>query len=333
MARMETLRVLEWIRHRDGIWNLPPEQKAWLAAEFPSVRFDCPATRAEVDPLLPGADVVLGFAVQRENFALAKRLRWIHVTSAGVEGVLFPELVESGIVLTSSRGLHARSIAEHTLGVMLAFVRQLHRSRDAQGRGDWSQLEQAEARPGFEELHGATVGIVGFGHIGSAIGGLCRGLGMRVLAVRRHPAADPAPAHAQWGLDRLPELLECSDWVVLAAPHTPETRGIIGAAELARMRRGARLINIGRGALVDEPALIDALASGRLAGAGLDVFEREPLAAASPLWSMPQVIATPHVSGLGPRYWERATQVFARNLRAFVSGTALENVVDKRAGY
>ncbi len=330
---MENVRVLEWIRHRDGVWNLPRAQMERLAAEFPTVRFESPGTRAEADALLPEVDVVLGFAVRRENFALAKRLRWIHSTAAGVEWMLFPELVESDVTLTCSRGLHALSIAEHTLGVMLAFARQLHLSRDAQARRQWTQLEQWQAGPGFEELQGATVGIVGFGHIGRAVAEKCRAMGMRVLAVRRNPAPDPAPAHAQWGLDWLPELLERSDWVVLAAPHTPETDRLIGAAQLARMKPGARLINVGRGALVDEAALVDALAAGRLAGAGLDVYEHEPLADDSPLWSMPQVIATPHVSGLGPRYWERATEVFARNLRAYVAGRPLHNVVDKRAGY
>ena len=330
---MEGLRVLEWIRHRDGIWNMPPEEIARLNAEFPSVTILSPPTREASDALLPEADIVLGFAVREDNFARAKRLRWIHSTAAGVEWILFPELVRSDIALTCSRGLHAVSIAEHTLGVMLAFARQLHLSRDAQRERRWSQSAQWEAGPGFAQLQGGTVGIVGFGHIGRAIGERCRALGMHVLAVRRHPAADPAPAHEQWGSDRLAELLERSDWVVLAAPHTGETRGMIGAAELARMQPSARLLNIGRGALVDERALIAALESGRLAGAGLDVFEQEPLPDASPLWALPQVIASPHVSGLGPDYWARASEVFARNLRLWLAGRPLENVVDKQAGY
>jgi phosphoglycerate dehydrogenase-like enzyme len=160
-----------------------------------------------------------------------------------------------------------------------------------------------------------------------------RALGQTVIVVRRHPAQDPAPAHEQWGIDRLPELLARADWVVLAAPLTAETRGLVGRAELARMKPGAVLINLGRGALVDEAALTDALEHGRLAGAGLDVFEHEPLDPSSRLWGLPQVIATPHISGLGPRYWERSVELFARNLRAFLAGGPLVNVVDKRAGY
>jgi phosphoglycerate dehydrogenase-like enzyme len=330
---METIRVLEWIRHKDGIWNLPRPELARLAREFPDVRFDGPPTREEALALLPEVQVVLGFLVRPEHFATARRLRWIHATAAGVEGLLFPELVESDVVLTCSRGLHAQSIAEHTLAVMLAFARQLHHSRDAQRERRWSQHEQFGATPGFCDLAGSTLGLVGFGHIGRAIAERARALGMRVLAVRRHPAADPAPADAQWGPEGLPALLERADWVVLAAPHTRESDRMIGATELARMKPGARLVNVGRGALVDEPALVEALRSGRLAGAALDVFETEPLPGSSPLWTMPEVIHTPHVSGVAPRLWARAVDMFADNLRRWLAGETLRNVVDKRAGY
>src|SRR5262249_27540105 len=153
-----------------------------------------------------------------------------------------------------------------------------------------------------------------------------------VIAVRPHPASPPAPAHEQWGAERLPELVERADWLVLAAALTGETRGLIGPELLRRMRRTAVLVNIGRGGLVDERALIDSLVRGELAGAALDVFEHEPLDPESPLWRMPQVLVTPHVSGIGPRYWERCVELFGRNLRAFLAGAPLENVVDKRAG-
>lgn len=333
MARMEPLRVLEWIRHRDGIWNLPRPVMATLQARFPQVRFDSPETREEADALLPEAEVVFGPAVREANFATAKRLRWIHSAAAGVDWMLFPALVASDVVVTNSRGLHAVSIAEHTLGVMLAFDRQLHRSRDAQHERRWTQVEQWDAAPGFGQLQGATVAIVGFGHLGVAIGERCRALGMHVIAVRPHPAADPAPAHEQLGVERLDDALARADWVVLAAPQTVASKGMIDAAKLARMKPGAKLVNVGRGTLVDEAALVEALRAGRLAGAALDVMEAEPLAPESPLWTMPQVIVTPHVSGLGPRYWERAVDVFADHLRAYLAGEPLPNVVDKRAGY
>jgi len=283
--------------------------------------------------MLPEAEIVLGFAVRESNLAAASKLRWIHVTAAGVEGVLFPALVESPVVLTCSRGLHARSMAEHALATMLAFARQLHRSRDAQHERRWSQREHWEAAPGFADLAGSTVAIVGFGAIGRAIGAGCRALGQQVLAVRRRPGGDPAPAHECFGPERLGDALERADWLVLCAPLTPATRGLIGAAQLARLKPGARLVNVGRGALVDEPALIEALRSGRVAGAALDVMATEPLPPESPLWTLPEVIVTPHVSGLGPRYWERALELFAANLERWLAGEPLLGRVDKAAGY
>lgn len=330
---MNAPRVLEWVRDPAGVWNMPEETVAALASEFPDVRFDDPATREECDALLPQADVVLGYAVRPHNFSTAGRVRWVHSTAAGVGHMLFPELVESSIVVTNARGLHARSMAEHVLGVMLAFTRRLHVSRDMQNARRWTQAELWRGSPSFGELEGATLGIVGFGRIGQAVGAAARSFGMHVVAVRRRPQADPAPAHEQWGPGRLGEMLERADWVVLAAPHTPETDRLLGAAEIARMKPGARLVNIARGALVDEAALVDALQSGRLAGAALDVMETEPLPPGSPLWSMPEVIVTPHTSGVGPRFWERNREQFAGNLRRFLAGEPLENVVDKRSGY
>jgi phosphoglycerate dehydrogenase-like enzyme len=330
---MATLRVLEFVRYDDGVWNLPRRHVDALAVEFPTVRFDSPADRAEADRLLPDADIVLGWGVRRANFASASRLRWVQLTAAGVGGVLFPEMVESPVIVTNARGLHAVSMSEHALGVMLMFARKLHLARDAQSRRHWSQDEQWAEAPPFGQLAGSTLGLVGFGAVGRALAERARAIGMRVLAVRRHPSDDPAPAEAQWGPERLHDLIARSDWLVLAAPLTPATRGVIGHGELALMPRHAILVNLGRGALVDEAALTETLTERRIGGAALDVFQEEPLPEASPLWAMPQVIATPHVSGFGPRFWERTCELFARNLRRWLDGEPLENVVDKRAGY
>ena len=330
---VQRLHVLEFIRHFDGVWNLPRIHVDELRRDFPSVEFSAPADQDQADRQLPRAEVVLGWAVTAANFASAARLEWIQVTAAGVGPLLFPALVESKVVVTNGRGLHAVAMAEHTLAVLLAFARKLHLARDAQRERRWIQDELWSQLPGFGELGGTTLGLVGLGSVGRAIAERARALGTRVIAVRRHPARDAAPADAQWGPEALPRLLEESDWLVLAVPLTAETRGLIGAPELGRIKPGATLVNLGRGALVNEAALIDALASGRIAGAALDVFEREPLDPGSPLWGMPQVILTPHVSGLGPRYWERAVGLFRDNLGRFLAGESLLNVVDKRAGY
>uniref|UniRef100_A0A832I6Y4 D-2-hydroxyacid dehydrogenase n=1 Tax=Eiseniibacteriota bacterium TaxID=2212470 RepID=A0A832I6Y4_UNCEI len=328
-----TLRVLEWVRSDDAVWNLPASALARLAAAFPGVRFDAPRDEAEAERLLPEADVVYGWAVRRDNFSRCARLRWIHVSAAGVGPLLFPELVESPVVVTNGRGLHAVSMAEHALGVLLALARKLHLARDAQARRAWAQRALWTEPPPFAQLEGATLGVFGFGAVGRAIATRARALGMRVLAVRRRPAADPGPAEAQWGPERLGDLCAASDAIVLCAPLTAETRGALDAAALARLRPHAVLVNLGRGALVDEEALVAALREGRLAGAALDVMREEPLPADSPLWALPNVLLTPHVSGLGPRYWERAVDQFGEHLAAFLEGRPLPNLVDKRAGY
>jgi phosphoglycerate dehydrogenase-like enzyme len=330
---VKRVTVLEFIRDEQGVWSLPTRLVEELALRHADVRFESPADRGAAERLLPEADVVYGVLVTPENFHLARRLRWIHVSAAGVGSLLFPALVASEVVFTNGRGLHAVSMAEHGLGMMLAFVRKLHLARDLQRERQWEQVGLWTEPPPFGQLAGGTLGIVGFGSVGSALAERASALGMRVLAVRRHPSAAAGPAHEEWGLERLPELLERSDWVVLAAPHTEATRGMIGEKELARMKPGAVLVNLGRGALVDEGALVAALRAGRIAGAALDVVHKEPLAAESPLWTLPNVILTPHTSGIGPRYWERAVEQFERNLERFLAGSPLFNVVDKRAGY
>ena len=330
---MTRFTVLEFLRDEEAVWNLPPHLVGGLARRFPDVRFESPPDRAAAERLLPEADVVYGWLLREENFHLARRLRWVHVSAAGVGSLLFPALVESPVVFTNGRGLHAVSMAEHAVGLMLAFARKLHLARDLQHRRHWGQVDLWVGEPPFGQLAGGTLTLVGLGAVGSAVAERAAALGLHVIAVRPHPAADSAPASEQWGVERLHEALARADWVVLAAPHTDTTRGLIGAAELQRMKPTAVLVNLGRGALVDEPALVEALRAGRLAGAGLDVTCHEPLAADSPLWSLPNVVLTPHVSGLGPLYWERAVDQFAANLENFLAGRPLFNVVDKRAGY
>ena len=325
--------VLEFIRDPRGVWSLPSEQIDRLRRDFPAVQFLSPRTREEVAERLPEADVVLGWAVTADNFVRARRLRWVHLTAAGVGAALFPALIESDVVLTNARGLHAVAMAEHTLGLVLSFARKLHLARDAQRERRWIQRELMQEAPPFRDLAGSTLVLVGLGRVGTAVAERARALGLRVIGVRRRPADPPDPAHQQWPVERLHEALALADWVVLAAPLTERTSHLIGSAELARIKRGAVLVNLGRGALVDEPALIEALKGGALGGAALDVTAEEPLPHESALWSLPQVILTPHVSGLAPRLWERAVDQFAGNLRAYLGGAPLANVVDKRAGY
>ncbi|MBI5170172.1 MAG: D-2-hydroxyacid dehydrogenase [Candidatus Eisenbacteria bacterium] len=325
--------VLEWVRDPGGVWNVPTTEMARLAAAFPGARFASPATREEAEALLPETDAVFGYLVRPHNLASAAKLRWIHSPAAGVTGLLFPELAASAVTLTNGRGLHARSMAEHALALMLAIARQLPASRDRQREGRWDQVGQWHTAPGFLELAGATLGLVGFGETGKGVATLGKALGMRVLTVRRRPGSDPGPADEQWGTERLGELFAQSDWIVMTAPQTAATVKLVGAELLARMKPTAYLVNLARGALLDEGALLAALDAGQLAGAALDVFETEPLPAGHALWAHPRVVVTPHVGGVGPRYWERACDQFGANLARFLAGEPLFNVVDQRAGY
>lgn len=286
-------------------------------------------TGAELAGLLPEADVllVLDFraGVLREAWPAARRLRWVHAASAGVDNVMFPELRDSDVVLTNARGVFDAPIAEWVLGVMLAFCKDLHTTLDLQRRRTWLHRET-------ERLAGRRVVVVGAGGIGRATARLARAAGTDVSLVARTARADGEFGHLL-GTSDLDSALPGADFVVLAAPLTPDTRGLMDAPRLARMRPDARLVNVGRGELVDEPALVDALRSGRLAGAALDVFTEEPLPDSHPLWTMPNVIVSPHMSGDVAGWRTALVEQFADNLRRWAAGRPLANVVDKHAGY
>ena len=240
-------------------------------------------------------------------------------------------MLASPVVLTGARGIRARSIAEHVLGVTIALARAFPAALRAQADHRWAQ-EALEAEA--DTLEGRRMGIVGLGAIGTEVVKVAAPFGFRISAIRRRTDQPlPRGVDAVWTPDRLPDLLSVSDVVVLAAPHTPETRRLIGPAQIAQMKPGALLVNVARGKLVDEDALIAALREGRIGGAALDVFEQEPLDPASALWDLPNVMITPHTSGAMKDYWTPLVALFADNLRRFEKGEPLLNVVDKVAGY
>jgi phosphoglycerate dehydrogenase-like enzyme len=256
--------------------------------------------------------------------------------------MLFPEMIASPVLMTNSRGNSAATIAEHTIGVTLALLRDLPLAMRRQAEGIWAQDEfNAGAR--ITMLRQCRVLIVGFGSIGREVGRLMAALGATVVGIRKReepterapsPQSEPFP-HGPLERDvrHLRGELRLADVVVISAPQTKDTLHMIGDAELAAMKDGAVIVNVSRGKLIDEAALARALATRRLRGAALDVFEHEPLAADSPLWSRDDVLITPHVSGFQPRHWPDAAALFAENLRRFEAGRALLNPVDKVAGY
>jgi phosphoglycerate dehydrogenase-like enzyme len=320
-----------------AIWVLPRSFVDQLRRDFPQHTFLEAWDRDTLRRLLPDADVAFTPFVDRDIFPAATRLRWVQSPAVGVGSLMFPELLASPVVLTSARGIRARAIAEHVIGVTIALARRLPAAMRAQAAHHWAQNELEGPTSGVRSLDGLRMGIVGLGSIGREIVNLALPFGIRVSGIRRRTSGTPAPTIA--GVDdvlspeRLPELLEKSDVVVLAVPHTPETKQLIGRHEIDRMKRGAFLVNIARGKLIDDAAVADALRDGRLGGAALDVFTREPLEASSPYWDLPNVIVTPHTSGAMQDYWTPLVALFAENLRRFEKGEPLVNVVDKIAGY
>jgi phosphoglycerate dehydrogenase-like enzyme len=267
---------------------------------------------------LPGAEVLLVWDflsdAVRDAWPAADSLRWVHTASAGVDRLTFPGLLESDVTLTNSRGVFDRPMAEYVLGLVLAMAKDLPGTLAAQAHREWHHRET-------EPIAGRRAVVVGGGPIGRAIAGLLGAVGMDVDLVGRRD------------FDGLPGLLPGADWLVLAAPLTDATRGMLDAAALARLRPSARVINVGRGALVVEPDLVDALREGRIAGAALDVFAHEPLPADSPLWTQPGVIVSPHMSGDLIGWRQELVEVFRDNLARYRAGEPLRNVVDKTLGY
>lgn len=320
--------------------NIHDKQVERIRSEFPDVRVVWARSRDEYERNLPDADVAFVQLLTPGDLARAKKLRWVHSSFAGVDKSLFPELVSSDVILTRSGGTASIGIAEQVMGSFVYFARGFDVAVLAQAKRQWARDDVGNRA---DELFGATVGILGLGDIGREIGRRARTFGMHVLGLRRGEAGRKAPRAAGgaereyvdeiYGPEGLNELLGRSSYVVLALPLTAETHHLFGEAQFAAMRDGAVLVNIGRGSLVDENALVRALAAGKLRGAALDVFEVEPLPAESPLWGFSNVLVTPHTAGINPSYLDRATDIFCRNLRHFLNGEPLENVVDKKAGY
>lgn len=325
-----TMDVLVAIFSGTEAWTIPPAQVEDLRRGFPAVTFLHAGSEDAMVRLIPTAEVAFTSRLTAEAFEAAPALRWVHSPAAGVGSMLFPAMKASPVVLSNSRGMNAAAVAEHALLLMLAAARRLPEAVRAQAQRRWISSELS----GLPSLRGRTLLIVGLGAIGRELARMASALGMRVIGTRRETGG-PAPegvAEAH-GPPALPALLPSADFVVLTAPLTAETRGMMGPAELALMKPSAWLVNVARGKLVDERALARALERRSIAGAALDVFEHEPLAAASPLWSMPNVLATPHVAGFREDYWQAATALFAENLRRYIAGEAVANIVDKLAGY
>lgn len=328
------MKLLMVVHHRFDLWRLPAWFVDRLRQDFPEVQLVHRDNYDGIEQELRDADVVFTISLRPEQFAIAKNLRWIHAPSAAVHQFLFPQLVNSDVVLTNSREVHGPVVAEHVLALIFALAKKVPQAVLLQQRRTWGQESIWKNGQHPRELAGDTLGLIGVGSIGRRVAQMVSGLGMRVIAVREHTEkGTPDGVERLFSTSDLDQFLREADYVVLSAPLTAATQKLMNAARLAQMKPTAFLINVGRGAQVDESALAEALRHHRIAGAALDVFEREPLPADSPLWALENLLITPHTAGLTARLWERHYQLFSENLRRHQAGEPLLYVVDKHTGY
>ena len=329
-------------------WTIPDADVAALRRDFPSVRVVDARDDDAVLAAIPSAEIVFSWSLGDAVFANARALRWLHSPAAGVGSYLTPSILDRAPILTNSRGVHAIPIAEHVLGFLIALTRRFSAAAREQAAGAMQRERWWDEEPA--ELFGKTLGLYGYGAIARETARRARAFGMRVVALRRDPESAPwepgllraiglpldEPAlDALLGPDQFERFLEESDAVVITAALTPETEGRFDARAFARMRQGSVLVNVARGKIVRESDLAEALrqGSGRPAAAALDVFEREPLPRESPLYTLDNVILTPHVAGLSTGYWPRSMSLFRANLTRYLHGEPLWNRVDLGRGY
>ena len=328
------------------VWRIPEARvaeirgalgKQWEIAvvQSPAVSDgDGGAGSPEAIAAVRGAEVYLGFGVPSGVVAAGRgTLRWAHSGAAGV-GSSLAHLRGTSIILTNSAGIHAEPMADWVLAAIAYFTRGLDRMVAAQRAGRWAKEEFTDSEVPLRELRDLRVGIFGLGGIGSAVARRARALGMPVAGVRRHPQRG-GPDGVRWvgGWEELGRLAAESDCLVIAAPHTTQTAGAVSRDVLARLPAGAIVVNVSRGSLLDETALLERLDAGALAGAALDVFATEPLPAGHPFWRHPRVLMSPHVSAVTGRFWERETALIVDNIRRYLAGAPLTHVVDLEAGY
>ena len=298
-----------------------------IRAVDPRVRVTATADRDRANGMAKNAEVIVGWLIPESVVEHAARLKWIHATAAGVDTLFFPQVLDGRVTLTSSVGIHTTVLPEHVMAVVLAFARRLHVAVRNQMARRWDRASTIG-----EELEGKVLGVLGLGAIGRALAQRAAAFGMRVIGTKRTPESI---AHVErvFPPEDTDEVLRTADFLVVLLPLTPQTRGLIDSRALRLMKPTAVLINVGRGPIVQEEALIEALRTGVIAGAGLDVFDREPLPSDSPFYRMENVVMTPHVSGASPTYLDRAIPLFCENLRRYVTGAPLLNVVDPTRGY
>jgi phosphoglycerate dehydrogenase-like enzyme len=313
--------------------DLAEPQIALLKKSLPGVEIVVGNSPEAFEGTAANASVLLNWSgslgLFRKVFGMCRNLRWVHSRSAGLDKTLFPELTESSVPLTNGTGVFSAALGEFVLGAILYFAKDFRRMIRNQMAGRW---EEFDVLP----VAGQTVGIIGYGDIGRATAARVRSLGMTVLALKRHVSQASAPdslVEKTFGPGQRAEMLSLCDYIVVSAPLTSETRGMIGAPELAAMKRSAVVINVGRGPVIDEKALIEALSTSRIKGAALDVFDEEPLPQGHPFYKLENVLLSPHCADHTPDWLDNAMKFFLEQFERYRKGEPLLNVVDKKLGY
>jgi len=314
-------------------WRPQPMMSETLRKRWPEMKVVHLPDYDKLPEELPDTDIFVGYSLRAKQLKDAKKLKWLHSTAAGVAQLMYPELRDSGILVTNPSGVFSVPMAEHTMGLLLALARNFPDSVRQQDRANWSQQELWDKPQHLAEINGQVLLIVGYGSIGRELAKRATAFDMRVWGVTRSGEGDGAHVEKLFPAARLHEALPEADYVVISAPETAETKHLIGAAEMAKMKRGARLINVGRGSLLDEKALISGLETGGLGGAAMDVAQTEPLPKDSPLWNAPNLFITPHTSALSDRLWKRQTALLLELLERWFDGREMFNVVDLSRGY
>ena len=327
------MKILIVHYHRFELWHAPTWLRQRLQEAFPNFIVDQLQSYDRVPEEIVDTDCFVGWSLRPEQFVIAKKLKWIHSPAAAVHQLMYPELINSNVILTNSTGVHGPVVAEHAIAVLLALAKRLPQAMHYQAKKIWAQELLWNEHPRPREVAGATVLVVGMGGIGREFAVRAKALGMNVIAIRENPAKGTGPADEVYGLAQLDELLPKADFVLLCTPVTPATTGMINQERLNKMKFGAYLINVARGPLIDDAALIEALQQQRIAGAALDVFTEEPLPADSLFWSLENVLITPHTAAVTEKLWERHYELIVENLNRFLAGKPLLNEVDKKRGY
>lgn len=315
------------------LWTAPAWMQGRLEQDFPQLQVVRLPDSEGIEKEFSDTDILIGWSIPPAQFVAAQKLRWIHTPTAGVDQLLFSELIRSNVVVTNSCEVHGSLVAEHAMGCLLALAKGIPQAVRHQTKKEWAQQQLWRTGPRPREISGATVVVVGMGSVGREFTTRAKAFGMRVLAVRQNPEKGTAGADAVYGAAHLEQLLPEADYVLLCVPTTQETIGLMSRSRLNLMKPDAYLINVGRGALLDEAALFETLSTRRIAGAALDVFKEEPLPPDSNLWSLNNLLITPNVAAVTERIWNRHYELIRENMARFLADRPLLNQVNKHDGY